>query len=214
MEFGRFGLIRLERNATILCPIPLPTPSLYTSKLTHKSFSTLTHVFSAKIINFALKYIISAVMNMKRFSIMASIVGVLSVLTGCSMFQKMPEGKLVSLEYTRSAMRGNEYEVSLTTEANGDVVLRAMKENYGELIEKKLTEEEVAGFVSIIKEEKMYKYKEKYRPLLKVLDGYMWHFNARFEHGSIDSGGSNANPGGEGLNRIKAYAISIVNRKE
>ena len=32
-------------------------------------------------------------MNMKRFSIMASIVGVLSVLTGCSMFQKMPDGK-------------------------------------------------------------------------------------------------------------------------
>ena len=154
------------------------------------------------------------VMIMKKFCIMASIVGALGVLTGCSMFQKMPEGKLVSLEYTRSAMRGNEYEVSLTTEANGDVVLRAMKENYGELIEKKLTEEEVAGFVSIIKEEKMYKYKEKYRPLLKVLDGYMWHFNARFEQGSIDSGGSNASPGGEGLNRIKAYAISIVNRKE
>ena len=33
------------------------------------------------------------VMIMKKFCIMASIVGALGVLTGCSMFQKMPDGK-------------------------------------------------------------------------------------------------------------------------
>ena len=148
---------------------------------------------------------------MKRNCIMASIVGALmGLLTGCGMSQRMPEGKLLSLEYTRSAMRGYEYQVSVTTEANGDVLIRAMKENYGPLIEKKLTDEELAGFVRIIKEEKMYKYKEKYRPMFKVLDGYMWHFTAQFEEGSIDSGGSNARPSGEGLERIKAYAITLV----
>ena len=148
---------------------------------------------------------------MKRFA-MASIVGVLmGMLTGCGVSHQMPEGKLVSLEYTRSGSRaGTQYEARVVTEANGDVVLQAMKENYGPLIEKKLTAEELAGFVKIIEEEQMYKYKEHYRPLLKVLDGYMWHFSAKFEQGTIYSEGSNARPKDDGLERIREYAISLV----
>ena len=148
---------------------------------------------------------------MKRFA-MASIVGVLmGMLTGCGASHQMPEGKLVSLEYSRSGMRSNhEYQVNVNTEPNGDVVLRAMKEDYGPLFEKKLTAEEVAGFVRIIEEEKMYQYKERYTPFLKVLDGYQWRFTADFEQGHLYSSGSNARPKGNGLDRIREYSISLL----
>lgn len=149
---------------------------------------------------------------MNRKIIMASIVGLLmGMLTGCGIGKQMPEGKLMSLEYTRTASRaGVQYEVVMTTEPNGDVVLRAMKEEYGPLYEKKLTKEEIAGFVKIMEEEGMYKYKERYKPLLKVLDGTSWHFEARFEQGEIYSGGYHAWPKGDGLQRIKDYSISLL----
>ena len=143
---------------------------------------------------------------------MASLVGMLmGLLTGCGIRQQMPEGKLVSLEYSRTSMRSNhDYLVNVTTEPNGDVVLRAMKENYGPLFEKKLTAEEVAGFVKIIEEEKMYQYKESYTPVFKVLDGYQWYFSADFEQGHLYSHGSNARPKDNGLDRIREYSISLL----
>lgn len=149
---------------------------------------------------------------MNRKIIMASIVGLLmGMLTGCGIGKQMPEGKLMSLEYTRTASRaGVQYEVVMTTEPNGDVVLRAMKEEYGPLYEKKLTKDEVAGFVRIIEEEKMYQYKEDYQPLFKVLDGTSWHFEARFEQGKIYTRGYHAWPKGDGLQRIKDYSISLL----
>ena len=148
----------------------------------------------------------------RYFFIMASIVGVLmGMLTGCGIGKQMPKGKLLSMEYTRSgSMSGYQYETRVTTEDNGDVVLRAMKEEYGPLYEKKLTKEEIAGFVKIMEEEGMYKYKERYKPLLKVLDGTSWHFEARFEQGEIYSGGYHAWPNGNGLQRIKDYSISLL----
>ncbi len=150
---------------------------------------------------------------MKWKSVMAGVIGSMmgAMFGGCSAFQTMPEGKLLKLEYRRSTMRSErQYEVKLTTEANGDVMLRAKKEPYGPLLQKKLTAEEVDGFVRIITEEKMYKYKEMYKPIFRVLDGYMWHFSAVFEQGKIYSSGDNATPSGEGLEKICEYAASLV----
>lgn len=143
---------------------------------------------------------------------MASLIGLmLGTLMSCGIHQRMPEGKLLSLEYTRSGtMAGYKYETHVTTEPNGDVVLRAMKENYGPLYEKKLTAEEVAGFVKLIEEEKMYNYKEKYRPVFEVLDGDTWYLDIRFEQGTIKSGGYHSWPKGDGLSRIREYSISLL----
>ena len=148
----------------------------------------------------------------RNFFIMASIVGVLSgMLPGCGIGKQMPEGKLLSLEYSRTASRaGKQYEAVLTRNSNGDVVLRAMKEEYGPVFEKKLTEEEVGGFVKIIEEEGMYQYKERYMPVFKVLDGTSWHFEARFEQGKVYTGGYHAWPKGDGLQRIREYAGSLL----
>ena len=64
---------------------------------------------------------------------------------------------------------------------------------------------------TIIEEEKMYAYKERYRPPMEVLDGESWGFSARFADGSsIYTSGSNAWPEGNGLGRIQSYMIELV----
>ena len=95
---------------------------------------------------------------------------------------KAPEGQLVLLEYTKSGtMAGYEY--------------------FGR----------VEKLKQIIVEEKMMKYKEHYRPVFEVLDGYMWHFEATFSEGArVYSSGSNARPGGDGLKRVREYLTELV----
>ena len=96
-------------------------------------------------------------------------------------------------------------------DSSGAFVLKAMKENYGPMFEKRITKENMAYFRQIIEEEKMYKYKEAYRPLMEVLDGWGWSFNAKFSDGSwIDSHGSNARPSGNGLGRIEGYMNQLI----
>ena len=94
---------------------------------------------------------------------------VLSLLS-CSR-ATMPESELESVEFTRSGtMAGYEYEGRVKKDSSGVFVLRAMKETYGPLFEKQLTAEQVTRFREIIVEEKMYKYKERYTPMMEVLD--------------------------------------------
>lgn len=86
-----------------------------------------------------------------------------------------------------------------------------MKESYGDLYQKKIGKEELEKLKQIIVEEKMMKYKEHYRPVFEVLDGYMWHFEATFSEGArVYSSGSNARPGGDGLNRVREYLTELV----
>ena len=48
-------------------------------------------------------------------------------------------------------------------------------------------------------------------PVFEVLDGYMWHFEATFSEGArVYSSGSNARPGGDGLNRVREYLTELV----
>ena len=136
--------------------------------------------------------------------------GLLGVL-GCEV-KRMPEGNLVRVELTRSASRaGYEYEGRVDQDSTGAFVLRAMKENYGPLFEKKLDGEVMKRFRQIIEEEKMYKYKERYLPMIKVLDGWSWTFEASFDDGSkIHSHGSNARPKDEGLDRIRQLMEELI----
>ncbi len=146
-------------------------------------------------------------MKKKLFCIVA---GALTLL-GCGA-QKMPEGDIIYLEYTESGtMRGYQYEGRVERDSTGAFVLTAMKENYGPLFQKQIGKEEMKRLRQIVQEEKMYNYKEHYRPRLQVLDGYGWHFEAKFSEGDkIYSSGSNARPGGNGLGRIHACLLQFI----
>lgn len=146
-------------------------------------------------------------------SLLLCLIGGWLALISCAM-KKMPESELVSVEYTRSGtMAGYEYEGRVEKDSTGGFVLRAMQESYGPLYEKRLNAEELKYFLRIIEEEKMFKYKESYRPAMEVLDGWSWSFDARFADGSsIASHGSNASPSGEGLKRIRTYMSELARK--
>ena len=150
---------------------------------------------------------------MKRttVSIVVVMFGMLTAWVSCAT-KKMPEAQLVGVRYTHSGtMAGYVFEGEMKTEKNGDVVLQAMKESYGAVFESHLTAEQVQHFRQIIEEEKMYAYKERYRPSMEVLDGESWSFSARFADGSsIYTSGANAWPKGNGLGRIHAYMVKLV----
>ena len=137
-------------------------------------------------------------------------IGALLSLLSCSM--KGPEGDLVSLEFVSNGTRfGTEFEGHVVAGSNGTFTLTAMKMNYGPLFRKKIGKEEMATFKKIILDEKMYKYKEHYRPLFQVKDGHSWRFSAKFSDGStIHSTGENSKPGGNGLSKIQGYLYDLI----
>lgn len=137
--------------------------------------------------------------------------GMLATWVSCAT-KKMPEAELVSVRYVKAGMMaGYIFEGEIKKDENGEMVLRAMKESYGPLFEKRLTIDEVHYFREIIEEEKIYAYKERYLPSVQVLDGEGWSFNAKFADGStIDTHGSNAWPKGNGLSRIHSYMVQLV----
>lgn len=137
------------------------------------------------------------------------IAGILSLI-GCGTPE--PTGELLSVDYTHSGtMAGYIYEGRVKQDSNGNFVLTAMKENYGPLFQKQISKEAVDSFKQIIIEEKMYKFKEHYRPSMEVLDGEGWHFAAKFSDGTrIYSSGSNAWPRGNGLGRIQGYLLKLI----
>ena len=127
-------------------------------------------------------------------------------------FSRMPKGELISVEYHVSGTAaGYQYYYLVERQKDGTVVLKAMKENYGEIIEKKVDAKVLSHIQDIIKSYKMYKYKERYLPYFDVRDGYMWDFYARFSEGeSIGSGGSNVWPKNDGLGAIRAYVTEVL----
>ena len=139
------------------------------------------------------------------------LVGGLFGVLGCAL-NKMPEGELVRVEFSRhGTMARAEFEGCVEQDSTGSFVLRAMKDTYGPMFEKRLDAETMNRFRQIIEEEKMYKYKERYEPMMRVYDGTMWDFTARFSDGSvIRSHGSNASPKGDGLQRICDYMQELV----
>ena len=148
---------------------------------------------------------------MKVRSLFLCLFGGLLGLVGCTV-KRMPEGSLVRVELTRSGtMAGYEWYGCAEPDSTGVFVLRAMKENYGPLFQKQLSRETMNQFRQIIEDEKMFKYKESYRPKMEVLDGWGWSFRAKFSDGSsISSHGSNASPKGDGLARIQGLMAELI----
>lgn len=148
---------------------------------------------------------------MKRNCILFCLLGSLFSLICCSV-KKMPEGDLLSVEFARSGMRaGNEYEGRVEKDSSGVITLTAMKDPYGPLFEKRLSANDLQKFRQIIETNKMYKYKDSYRPMVRVLDGWSWTFTAVFSDGtSISSHGSNAGPSDDGLQEIRELMQELI----
>ena len=170
-------------------------------------FCSLNRIFVPSTLN---------TLNMMTWILVSLVSSWLGTLSVESIFSKMPEGELVKVEYTEhGTMAGYRYYALVERQEDGTVIVKAQREKYGEIIEKKVKAETLADLRAIIKEYKMYKYKEYYLPPFQVLDGYSWSFSAKFSNGeSISSGGSNARPRGEGLGALHEYMISLVTAKE
>ena len=150
---------------------------------------------------------------MKKMGIIMSLLmGLLGTLSSCLSQQGIPTGELVSVEYTEhGTMAGYKYYGSVERLENGTVLLKAMRQNYDSIMEKKVDAELLTYIQNVIKEHKMYKYKESYRPTFQVLDGYSWGFEAKFSDGQkIYSHGSNARPHDDGWKIIQTYMINLV----
>lgn len=145
---------------------------------------------------------------MKKF--LFCMIGSMMTLLCCG--TKAPEGQLVLMEYTKTGtMAGYMYFGRVEKLSDGTFVVTAMKEEYGKLYRKKIGKTELEKLKQIVVEEKMMKYKEHYRPIFDVLDGYMWHFEATFSDGArVYSSGNNATPGGNGLGRVREYLTELV----
>ena len=165
------------------------------------------------------KVCIFASVNLKRTNMMskktllsACLGGVLGLMSSCGANAQMPKGELTSLSYTRSGMMaGYEYEGRVEKTDSG-IIVKAMRESYGPSYQLTIDQKTLDKFRAIIEEEKMYEYKNRYEPAVRVLDGYMWSFFANFSDDQyISSGGSNAGPDGNGLGRIWKLFIELAN---
>ena len=135
----------------------------------------------------------------------------LLALIGCST-KSMPDSELIGLRYVSSGtMARPEFEGSVKMDSTGVFVLKAMKENYGPMFETQITTDDMKYLRQIIEDEKMYKYKDSYRPRMQVMDGWGWTFWAKFADGSvIESHGSNARPDGNGLGKVHGYMERLI----
>ena len=135
----------------------------------------------------------------------------LLALIGCST-KSMPDSELIGLRYVSSGtMARPEFEGSVKMDSAGVFVLKAMKENYGPMFETQITTDDMKHLRQIIEDEKMYKYKEAYRPRMQVMDGWGWSFWAKFADGSVlESHGSNARPDGNGLGKVHGYMEQLI----
>ena len=71
------------------------------------------------------------------------------------------------------------------------------------------------SLAQIVREEKMTKYKEHYKPPFEILDGTSWSLYVRFEDKtSLSSSGYMAWPRGDGLKRLNNYLDNLWKQVE
>ena len=133
--------------------------------------------------------------------------------TETTMKQKMPQGKLLSVSYNFQGMRRELFRDMELTRVDGKPVIR-FEGPYGKR-EYAVGDSLFDKARTIIEEEKMYEYGTSYAPMIKerLLDGYSWNFSATFEGDEhIYSKGSNAEPDGDGLNKIHRLLFDTCNK--
>lgn len=132
-------------------------------------------------------------------------------LLGCG--QEKPEGALTSYEYRESRMKVSPSEYYRVDRQEGIVRLAYSFEGDNEITVIRIDEDILAQIQDIVSGHRLWRLKDSYTPVARILDGYMWHVDIRYEGSSITSGGSNARPSGrlrEGIESINALLRSLA----
>ncbi len=143
---------------------------------------------------------------MKRFIFMTLM---LFSLFSCTNAKKAPVENMRSYSYSYSsspAYNLNEYSAKLLEDGRCQIGF-AHNEQGDTII---VSGEVMKQIEAIYREHKIYNYKERYTPKLKVLDGDMWSYSAHFGKESYSSHGSNAGPSDKGLSEINNIILSLL----
>lgn len=129
-----------------------------------------------------------------------------------NMKKTMPQGRLLSVSYNYQGMMMEAIRNKELTRKDGAPIIKF--EFIGEERQFAVSDTLFDVARAIIEEEKMYNYGEHYslgKMGYEILDGYSWSFDATFEGDvGISSGGSNSQPGGDGLNRINTLLFDTA----
>ncbi len=135
----------------------------------------------------------------------------LSVLLSCtstaSSARRMPEAQLVSVSYSdRGMMAYPNFDYRMQREADGSVWCLAFSHESCAYEKYSVDSSRLDSACCIIRDHKMYAYKDRYSPMLEVLDGNSWGFSAAFADGSyLSSSGNNAEPNNGGLSALRQF---------
>ncbi len=115
----------------------------------------------------------------------------------------MPVGRLLRVSYSHQGMmmeRFSHFDLQHTAEGN-----KFSFRHFSDEVSYEVSDTLFDAARRIIEEERMFEYDSYYSPKTddRILDGYSWSFDARFEgDGHISSSGSHVRPKGDGLSRI------------
>ena len=129
-----------------------------------------------------------------------------------SPFSKMPAGKLTMVSYKYQGMRMM-FVSEPTVTLGDDGKTRLTFSKYTEERSFEVSDTILDAARKIIEEEEMYKYASRYDNKFNsmILDGFSWHFSAKFDDGAnISTGGRNASPNGNGLHRIESLLTDVA----
>ena len=132
-------------------------------------------------------------MKILVFSVIS--VFLLLVLSQCGPVRQMPDSKILSVEYIKQGTRAYPDKVrSFSLQPDGQY--KAYMADNGEEADSIMCGAEVADKIfECLKKGKIQNYKERYKPKMRIHDGYTWSIKVKFEKGeSITSGGYMAYP--------------------
>lgn len=133
---------------------------------------------------------------------------ILSLFTSCDMFsvnKKCPDGNLISCEYSYYGTIKYPLDYyKIEKDKNGNTTICNVSSG-GDTTIVNVSKDILNKVENAIKENKMYKYKERYTSFMRVLDGNSWAFEVEYDNNKkIYSHGENAYPRNyEGLNIVK-----------
>ena len=147
-------------------------------------------------------------MTMRKFILLITM---LIPMFGCA--NNKPCGQIVSYEYRYSGcMMYPLVEYQLVKDASGVQTLNYSK-NDGVIHSIVLQEDALGRIDLIVKRGSLHRLKERYTPLMTILDGYTWSLRIGYERSCISSHGSNAYPSGKkwgAIESINSYLEEII----